>query len=104
MPLDHFKSSSSIEKHNFLNKYETVVSCHENQTSKYLMIANKKPKILPIIDDDRRLHENLKILEPRDSDDSDDLEQKRKIKAEKEANSKPYRLTYVKLKRKVRER
>lgn len=68
------------------------------------MIANKKPKVLPIIEDDRRLHDNLKILEPRDSDDSDDLEQKRVIRAEKEKNSKPYRLTYVKLKRKVKER
>ena len=71
---------------------------------KYQYIANKKYKPLPVIDDDRRLHDNLKILESDSADDSDDLAQKRKIRQEKKDNAKPYRLTYVKLKRKIKQR
>jgi hypothetical protein len=41
-----------------------------------ITISNKRAKPLNLVDDDRQLHENLKILEPVDSDDSDDLRRK----------------------------
>jgi hypothetical protein len=86
-----------------LVSYQQELDAYEHQVSKLIRLGNKKPKPLYVINDDRRLHENLKILEEHDSDDSDDRRNKQAVREQKKAEAKPYRTTYQKLKKRLRQ-
>ena len=70
----------------------------QSQIQKLQYYANKSPF--------DHLHVNLprRELEPNDSDDSLDAEEKSELLAEKIRLTKPYRITYKQLQRKVRGR
>lgn len=84
--------------------YSDEIDGFETQINKLITLSNKRAKPLNLIEDARQLHENLKILEPNDSDDSDDIRRKNELRDEKIRNAKPYRITYQKLKKKIRAR
>ena len=58
----HVKFLPKNGRKSSLVQYTEEIDAHETQINKLIKLANKRAKPLNLIDDDRRLHENIKII------------------------------------------